>query len=397
MRRYAHEGRAPGRHFRKDILFLSLANFLWPLGYSTYIHFFSLHIRQLGGSEFAVGLAGSIPFFAGILCLVGGVLADFADRKKIILFGWAVTIPAPLIWAFSDRWEWLIVGTVIYSLTAICSPAIPLYIFDHEASGNKMQAYSVYAISSMAGAVIGPFIGGILLDGYGSRQIYLLVFLCYTAATLCVLPLSKQPRRTKRSVRQILNRSGLAAAGPPKRLFVILVFFSALSFFLNISGPYMPLFLNEVKQIPVDRIGLIFTALSIGAALFTWLLGKLDGKLGMHANLLIGISFFLLSLAMTAYTHNIYGLLFAFFLRGIVGAITAYSLGGISGRLTGDSKGLYLSLFIALRNILIGMAAYPGAFLYPIHPHLFFYAEGALLAIWSLLSFSRFFGGFWKK
>lgn len=385
------------RRFYKDIFFFALANFLWPLGQSMYINFFPIHIRQLGGSELVVGLAVSIPFFAGVLCLIGGMMADFTDRKHIIFFGWAVTIPAPFIWAFADRWEWLLVGTVVYSFTMVCAPAITLYIFDYDTPGNKMQAFSLYSISGMLGAIIGPFIGGTILESYGSRPLYLLIFLFYIASTLCVLPMSGQPKRTNRSIRQYLNWSNLAAAGPLKQLIVILLFLSTISFIQNISGPYMPLFLNEVKQMPVDRIGLVFTVLSLGAALFTWLFGKLDDKLGMRNNLLIGIVLFLLSITMTAYTSNIYWLLVAFFLRGIVGATAAYALGGVANRLTGDNKGLLLSLFITLRNIFIGLAAYPGAFLYPIHPHLFFYVEGMLLAVWALFSFHAYFRDFWKK
>lgn len=385
------------RRFYKDIFFFALANFLWPLGCSMYINFFPIHIRQLGGSELVVGLTVSIPFFAGILCLLGGMLADFTDRKKIIFFGWAITIPAPLIWAFADRWEWLLVGTVVYSFTMVCAPAITLYIFDYETIADKMQAFSLYSISGMLGSILGPSIGGIILESYGTQVLYLLIFLFYTAATLCVLPMSQQPKRTGRNIRQYLKWDNLAAASSVKRLTVILLFLALISFIQHISGPYMPLFLNEVKQLPVDRIGLAFTVLSLGAALFTWLFGKFDGTLGMHKNLLIAIVLFLLSIAITAYAGNIYWLLLAFFLRGVVGATLAYTLGSVASRLTGENKGLLLSLFIALRNILIGVAAYPGAFLYPIHPYLFFYVEGILLAVWAALSFHTYFRGFWKK
>lgn len=385
------------RRFHRDIALFALANFLWPFGQSMYINFFPIHIRQLGGSELVVGLAVSIPFFAGVLCLIGGIMADFTDRKKILLFGWAVTIPAPLIWAFADRWEWMLVGAFVYSLTMVCASAITLYIFDYETTGNKMQAYTYFSLSAMMGAILGPFIGGAILGAYDSKLLYLLIFVCYSLATLCVLPLSGQPRPKHRNFRHYLKWGNIASSGALKKTALILLFLSTLSLFMNISGPYMPLFLDEVKAMPVDRIGLVFTVLSLGAALFIWLFGKLDARLGMRTNLLLGIGIFLLSITITACTSNFYFLLFAFFLRGIVTGIAVYVVGGIAERLTGDSKGLLLSMYVAVRSILIGVAAYPGAFLYPIHPHLLFYTEAILLALWALVVCLAYFGGFWKK
>ncbi len=69
--------------FYKDAFLIALANFIWPLGYSSYINFFPIHIRQLGGNDFVVSLIISIPLFAGILCIIGGILADYMDRKKL--------------------------------------------------------------------------------------------------------------------------------------------------------------------------------------------------------------------------------------------------------------------------------------------------------------------------
>jgi uncharacterized membrane protein YccC len=56
--------------------------------------------------------------------------------------------------------------------------------------------------------------------------------------------------------------------------------------------------------------------------------------------------------------------------------------------LKAGNKGLVLSIFVSLRNTLIGIAAYPGAFLYNIHPVAPFITEGLLLFVWiSMLLF----------
>lgn len=376
---------------------MALANFIWPLGYNMYINFFPIHIRQSGGDDFIVSLIISIPLFAGVLCIVGGILADYVDRKKTMLFGWAVTIPAPLIWAFADGWEWLLIGTIIFSLTQISMPAFTIYIFDHQSPGNKMLAFSIIAIGNASGSILGPFVGGTILDGYGTKPLYLLIFLLYTVSTFCFIPVARQAQKSRRPIVQYLKWNSIFGAYSIRKLTLVFLFLAALSFVQNISGPYLPLFLNEFKLISVDRIGFAFTVLAAGSLLFTWIYGKTAGKVPIHAGILTGLLLFLLGLAITIYANDPFWLTCAFFLRGITLALATYVLGSVAFHLAGENKGLILSLFIAVRGIFIGAAAFPGAFLYRIDPHLLFYAEAILIVIWVLLSFHYFFRNYWLK
>ncbi|MDD4592786.1 MAG: MFS transporter, partial [Parabacteroides sp.] len=133
--------RKPSR-FHMDMTFLVLSNTLWPLGYSMYIGYFPLYIEKLGGTKLTISILASIPFFMGLLAVLGGYLADRIDRKTLLLFGWAVTVPAPLIWAFADHWHWLLIGQLLYSLTSVCIPALTLYVFDYKSPQDKMLPYS---------------------------------------------------------------------------------------------------------------------------------------------------------------------------------------------------------------------------------------------------------------
>src|SRR5262245_53859323 len=109
-----------------DVFCMAAAGFIWASGYSLYVNFFPLYIKELGGNEYHVSLITSIPLFMGVLGILGGILCDYIDRKKIILFGWAITIPGPLIWFFADNWQWLAVGQVVLSLSFLIGPAVTL-------------------------------------------------------------------------------------------------------------------------------------------------------------------------------------------------------------------------------------------------------------------------------
>jgi len=213
------------KSFRKDIILLFIAELLWPLGLALYTGFFPLHIRELGGSDIIVGIIMSIPNILGILAILGGILCDITDRKYVIIFGWAITIPAPLIWAFANRWEWMLVGQIIYSLTWVCSPAITLYILDYKTAGNKMAGYTLVYLAGPLGSTIAPAIGGKIISSYGRQTLYLIVFALYSISTLCTLMLTKQPVEKNKDLRNSfslkldMNSSSVKKAGLSSSLF----------------------------------------------------------------------------------------------------------------------------------------------------------------------------------
>jgi MFS family permease len=44
--------------------------------------------------------------------LVGGPLADRQGRRRVLVAGWALALPAPLLVAFADSWTWIVVANV---------------------------------------------------------------------------------------------------------------------------------------------------------------------------------------------------------------------------------------------------------------------------------------------
>ncbi len=387
------------KSFRKDIILLFIAELLWPLGLALYTGFFPLHIRELGGSDIIVGIIMSIPNILGILAILGGILCDITDRKYVIIFGWAITIPAPLIWAFANRWEWMLVGQIIYSLTWVCSPAITLYILDYKTAGNKMAGYTLVYLAGPLGSTIAPAIGGKIISSYGRQTLYLIVFALYSISTLCTLMLTKQPVEKNKDLRNSFSLKLDMNSSSVKKLASAVVFFTVLTAFQNIGESYLSLFMSEFRKASIDWIGFYYTALFIGASLFTALLGKSNERLNPHVSLTTGNILFVMSILFLVFpTNSVFVLILAFFLRGMNRSILVFNQ-AIFAQNTNNSnnKGFILSLFIAFRSIIIGLAVYPGAFLYRANPKYPFYAEAILVIIWILFSYSGRFKNYLRN
>ncbi len=383
--------------FRTDMILLVLSNTLWPLGYSAYIGFFPLYIEQLGGSKLTISIISSIPFFMGLLAVVGGYLADRMDRKLILLFGWAITIPAPLIWFFADNWYLLLAGQVIYALTAVCIPAFTLYVFEYDIPGNKMIPYSIANVGGIAGSILAPSLGAKIIALYDIKILFLTVFFIYFLSTLCVLFVSGQkPQKTEKPDKGFNIVNTVKEIRGNKTLSVM-IYLSLLLFCMNISEPYISLYLSDYLTMPVNMIGRTFTFIFLGASLLTYIYGKFSAKTNPHHVVLTGVVIFLLSLVTVTCFSSIYAIYAGFFCRGINRALLFFVQGVLVTKLNTKNKGLVLSLFVSMRNIAVGLAAYPGAFLYNITPVAPFIAEGLLMVLWVLISFSHQFAGFKDK
>jgi MFS family permease len=79
----------PFKAFTRDIWLICLSNVIGAFGEGLYFYVFPLYIRALQADYVQIGLVFSALYGASALTLLlGGVLADRFDRKKILIMGW---------------------------------------------------------------------------------------------------------------------------------------------------------------------------------------------------------------------------------------------------------------------------------------------------------------------
>lgn len=383
------------KRFRKDMVLLFSAELLWALGLAMYKSFFPIHVKKLGANDIIVGIIMSIPSLMGVLAVVGGIWSDFAGSKNAIVFGWAITVPAPLIWMFANSWHWMLIGQIFYALTWVCAPAIALYILDYDTTGNKMAGYTFVFSAGPIGSIIAPAIGGKVLASFGKETLYFTVFLLYLISTMCTLLLSKQPagRKNEINVENHYNtdipissklRNSMDSL---KQMSDMIILLTILVSAQNIGESFITLYAEEARNFSIESIGIASTALYIGSTLFTFLFGKSEEKVKPHIALIVGNLIFVTSVFFaTQGSRTILSLVSAFFLRGIGRSILLFSQAILAKNITdGNNKGFILSVYIAIRNVAIGLVTYPGAFLYHINPAYPFYAEALITIAWIII------------
>src|SRR6266849_687554 len=93
-----------GRSLPRDLRLLFFSLFLWTFGLGVYNYVWSLYLTQLNANPEQVGLVYSIGFFAAAVSMIpGGILANRYDNRTLLIIGWAMSIPVPIMFYFSIK------------------------------------------------------------------------------------------------------------------------------------------------------------------------------------------------------------------------------------------------------------------------------------------------------
>ena len=161
-------------------------------------------VLSIGGSATDVGLvaaAGFLPFV--VLALVGGVLADRIERRRILIASDVVrlatqaTAGALLLSGGAEVWHLAALAAVYGAADSFFSPAftglMPLTIAEPH---HLQQANALRGMSFSTGSIVGPVLGGLLVATIGEGGALLVDAGTFAVSVLCLLAL--RPRDVER-------------------------------------------------------------------------------------------------------------------------------------------------------------------------------------------------------
>jgi MFS transporter, DHA2 family, methylenomycin A resistance protein len=133
------------------------------------------------------------------LLLTAGTLADLYGRRRIFLLGIALFTLGSAVCGLAPNAAVLVGGRAIAGLGAALEVPTSLAILTvaYPDTGERTRALGLWASCNGIAFIIGPTIGGVLVDGVGWRSIFLLIIpLCVAtlALTMAAVPESKDPK-----------------------------------------------------------------------------------------------------------------------------------------------------------------------------------------------------------
>ncbi len=140
----------------------TIFNGFWELWWGLYL------VQVLGVSATIVGLLATIQNTGRILFqLPGGMLADRIGRKKVIVYGTALRVLAPVFLYFADSWYWVVPGMIINACASIYMPAFNAIIAESLPKDKRGAGFGAYRFMTGIPSIFMPVVSGYYLDIMG--------------------------------------------------------------------------------------------------------------------------------------------------------------------------------------------------------------------------------------
>ncbi|MCW3981868.1 MAG: MFS transporter [Candidatus Bathyarchaeota archaeon] len=259
----------------------------------------------LGGPPLALGTIGLANFLAmAAVAFPGGYLADKYGRRWLITTMTFVMALSWLFFAVAPTWHFILLGSIVSSLSLIYQPALFAMVQDSLPPERRGIGSSIIMLIHGTFNTPGPIIAGFLLMQFGlewsMRIIYLLMTTLYLIAAIWRLRLKEtmtkgEPIRFSyfvSSYPQAIKESFGVWRAVPKSMFWMFIVQTLLMFGMALTGVINALYARDVLLIPEEQWFLVFIPLLITMIVASIPIGKAVDKFGRKIPLVAGLLVF---------------------------------------------------------------------------------------------------------
>ena len=134
-------------------------------------------VPLLAEEEFAIASSSvilsfvvSFGFVKALLNLVGGRLSESWGRKPVLILGWLVAIPIPLIIIWAPNWWWIVAANVLMGINQGLAWSMTVTAkMDLVGAKNRGLATGINEFAGYSGVAISALVTGYLAASYGLR------------------------------------------------------------------------------------------------------------------------------------------------------------------------------------------------------------------------------------
>jgi MFS family permease len=259
----------------RSLRWLGAALFLWGLGESMFLLFQPLYLQELGASPIAIGvILGAFGASMTLTHIPAGHLSDRLGRRPMLIAAWIVGMIAAVIMALGPNITIFVLGMLLYGLTAFVASPLDSYTTAARGKWSVARAITFVSIMFNGGAVIGPLIGGRIVEQHGFRAVYFVAAALFLVSAAALQFISPQPqdRHDPQNPPATLLRNG--------RYLGFLAVFFFVAFAAYVPQPLTPNFLHNQRGLSVTTIGELISIAYLGNTLLNLLLGQLEARLG---------------------------------------------------------------------------------------------------------------------
>lgn len=243
-------------------------------------------ILQLSGSPFLLGLDGflqDIPLL--LFLLVGGVVVDKFDKRKILMLSQVVQLSAAfmisLLIVLGEIRVHVILALsfMVGCMQAFSTPAYLSFIPEIVGRAHLANAVALNSMQFNLSRLMGPVIGGVLLASLGAAWCFGLNALSFVAMFIVLLfAPSSPPSRERVSANSLMAqiREGFEAVFARKELVAIITIVFGISFFGAPLLAFIAVLAKDALNVGAQGFSFALASFGLGAVLGAILVSSLQ-------------------------------------------------------------------------------------------------------------------------
>ncbi|MBA4421443.1 MAG: hypothetical protein C0391_09895 [Anaerolinea sp.] len=292
------------------LLVFMLAMVLANIGGNMYGPLEALYLKNLGANISQIGLFYTLSQIIPLLLqILGGWISDSLGRLKAIAIGSVVGIFVYIPLILATSWEWVLVASALGAITrALVGPSFDAFIADHSAPENRARLFGITQTLFSIVAVVGPLLGGYMVDGYGFKAMLMVAAVLYVLATIIRVLMAQEASKAQTSQKAELSMAGLKSnLGTMFGLILagglftwIMITDGVRDIFFNMSFSFLSIYMQDIARLTISQIGLMNSIFGISAMAVMIPAGWLADKVGERVNIVIAFFFMAIALGMIA-------------------------------------------------------------------------------------------------
>lgn len=264
----------------RNLAVIAVTMFLWGLGEGLFIFFLPLTLQRYDASTVLIG--GILSMIGVVMTLVqvpSGYLSDRFGTRPLILGGMVLGIAAALVMAFARALPLFAGGLLAYGATSLINPPLNSYVTRLRGKWTVQRAMTFIGAAATIGGILGPVIGGKIADAYGLDIVFRFSTGLFIASALVFL-LAR--RSAEEEVPEEIGPA-LKKVNPltNPRFIGLLAILILTIVFLSVPQQLTSMYLQNIKHLSTQQIGMMGTLSGIVTALMMLVLGNLNPSVGM--------------------------------------------------------------------------------------------------------------------
>ena len=260
----------------RDLLIMAISLFTWGLGEGMFYYFQSLYLEEWGADPLQIGaILGGMGVAMAVAQAPAGWLGDRIGSRPVMWSSWILGTLAAAVMAMAGSLTLFVVGMLLYGLTSFVIAPMNSYITSVRGTWSVQRALTFVGAVYHFGAVIGPFLGGLLGERYGLGSIFGFSAGIFVLSTLIVLAARRPPVEAHNEIQaqqpNLLKNPRFAG---------LLVMIVITMFALFLGQPLGANYLKNFHQLDLQQIGMLGSANSLGNAVLLLAFGFLSAPTG---------------------------------------------------------------------------------------------------------------------